>query len=368
MKVLIVGHTAPGGVFTVGSHHLARELAARGHQVAHLSTPVSLLHVARARDPEVRRRVGLALRAHDAGPGARGVLPLTLLPLSLGPLHTAPVALRTALPPLRRRLAALGMADVDVLLVDQPLAAGVESLVRSRAVVYRSTDIVESRAKVRAEQRLLRRADALVATSAVVLDRLRASRPDVPSLVLDNGVDFHRFADAQEGDVPRRGAVYVGAVDERFDWDALAAFARSSPDMRVDVYGPASVAVPEVPPNVVVHGGVPYERTPDLMRRAAVGLLPLRRTDVNRGRSPMKLFEYLAAGLQVVTTVPPSVSPVPPGVHVAEHPGEEDAATASAAGAGVNTAGVDAARGMDWSDRARRLEGFLEGLLTGPGA
>lgn len=29
MRVLLASHTAPGGVFTVGSHHLARELSAR---------------------------------------------------------------------------------------------------------------------------------------------------------------------------------------------------------------------------------------------------------------------------------------------------------------------------------------------------
>ncbi|GAA2031701.1 glycosyltransferase [Pseudokineococcus marinus] len=365
MRVLVVGHTAPGGVFTVGSHHLARELRARGHRVAHLSTPVSLAHALRWRDPEVRRRAGMALRTRTGADGVPALVPLTLLPTSAGPVHLGPLSLRTAVPPLRRRLADLGLDDVDVLLVDQPLAAGVERLVRARAVVYRSTDIVESAAKVRAEQRLLRRVDALVATSSVVLERLRAVRPDVPSLVLDNGVDFGRF-DSSGGAVERRGAVYVGAVDDRFDWDALAAMARGRPDLPVDVYGPTTVPVPALPDNVVVHGGVAYERTPGLMRQALVGLLPLRRTDLNRGRSPMKLFEYLASGLQVVSTLPPSVRPAPPGVHVAAAPGEEDAALARAVGAGVNHDGVRAAREMDWADRAARLEGFLEGLLDGP--
>ncbi|MEJ5945301.1 hypothetical protein WDZ17_08345 [Pseudokineococcus basanitobsidens] len=360
MRVLIVGHTAPGGVFTVGSHHLARELALQGHDVVHLSSPVSLVHLLRWRDPEVRRRVRLSRTAHEAAPGAAGLLPLTLLPLSVGPLATGRLALRTALPSLRRTLRSAGVDEVDVLLVDQPLAAGIESIVRARLVVYRSTDVVAGTAKRRAEERLLRRADALVATSAAVLEILRARRPDLPHLVLDNGVDFSRFE--ATGTQERRGSVYVGAIDERFDWEAVRDVAQERPDEPVDVYGPPTVPVPPLPANVEVHGQVAYDRTPSLLRRARVGLLPFASTPANRGRSPMKLFEYLASGLQVLTTIPPSVTPKPPGVHVHE-PGADDGVVERALSAQVNAEGVAAARSMDWSGRARVLAGFLEDLL-----
>ncbi|MEJ5915904.1 glycosyltransferase family protein [Pseudokineococcus sp. 1T1Z-3] len=362
MRVLVAGHTAPGGVFTVGSHHLAREMAAAGHDVVHLSSPVSLLHLARARDPEVRRRLHLARGTHEAAPGVPGLLPLTVLPLSVGPLAVGPLALRTALPALRRSLAAVGADDVDVLLVDQPLAWGLEQVVRCRTMVYRSTDVVEAPAKLAGEARLVAKADGLVATSAYVLAGLRRHRADLPSLVLDNGVDFSRFA--APGGEGRRGSVYVGAVDDRFDWEAVRSLAEAAPCEPVDVYGPPRVPVPHLPGNVVLHGEVAYERTPDLLRGARVGLLPFARTPMNAGRSPMKLFEYLAAGLQVVTTMPPSVSPAPPGVHLLDAGTSAVDVMGRALAEGVNAAGLDAARSMDWAARAQTLVDYLEELLA----
>ena len=102
MRLLLGSHTAPGGVFRVGSHHLARELAAQGHEVCHLSSPVSLAHVVNARDPEVRRRYRLAARRVRAARVAGDFVPLTLLPMSLGPRLTSAAGLRTSVPGLRR--------------------------------------------------------------------------------------------------------------------------------------------------------------------------------------------------------------------------------------------------------------------------
>ena len=41
MKIAFLSHTAMGGDFVVGSHHLATALAARGHDVLHMSAPVT---------------------------------------------------------------------------------------------------------------------------------------------------------------------------------------------------------------------------------------------------------------------------------------------------------------------------------------
>jgi glycosyltransferase involved in cell wall biosynthesis len=75
----------------------------------------------------------------------------------------------------------------------------------------------------------------------------------------------------------------------------------------VDVYGPSNeklVAAASGMPNLSVHGAIPYEAVPGVLARARVGLLPFTRTALNRGRSPMKLYEYLAAGLAVLTSEP----------------------------------------------------------------
>ena len=45
---------------------------------------------------------------------------------------------------------------------------------------------------------------------------------------------------------------------------------------------------------------MPYQSIASELHRARVGLLPLSASRENEGRSPMKLYEYLAAGLRVL--------------------------------------------------------------------
>lgn len=365
MRVLLASHTAPGGVFRVGSHHLARELAAQGHQVLHLSSPVSLAHVLHLRDREVRRRYRLAARSIRSCDQAGDLLPFTLLPMSLGSRLSSGHALRTTVPGLRGSLARLGFARVDALVVDQPLLAGLERYVQADRVVYRSTDVVETPAKLAGEAHILTRADGVVGTSPAVLERLLRTRPGVPSLVLENGVEFGHFHRAEPA-VERRGAVYVGAIDARFDWSGLVAMSSSNPQVPVSVWGPIQTQhPPDLPANLRMRGPAQYDDVPALLAGARVGVMPFEQTDLNRGRSPMKFYEYLAAGLNVVTTMPLSDSQRgAPGVwSVADEQVGGDALRL-AHGADRNAAGVELARSMDWSERAARLADFVGGLAV----
>jgi teichuronic acid biosynthesis glycosyltransferase TuaH len=63
-------------------------------------------------------------------------------------------------------------------------------------------------------------------------------------------------------------------------------------------------------------GAVDPARVPSYMRALDVGLLPYRRVEYNRAVSPLKLFEYLAAGLVTVGTgVPTTMKYQRPGVY-----------------------------------------------------
>jgi teichuronic acid biosynthesis glycosyltransferase TuaH len=55
-------------------------------------------------------------------------------------------------------------------------------------------------------------------------------------------------------------------------------------------------------------GPVPVDQVPGLLSRAVVGLLPHRVDSFTASMSPMKLLEYLAAGLPVVATPVPGVA------------------------------------------------------------
>jgi glycosyltransferase involved in cell wall biosynthesis len=265
-------------------------------------------------------------------------------------------------PPLHRRLRRAGFPAFDITLVDQPMFQGIWRRVPTRRVVYRPTDIYAGGAWAEAERKILARADAVVATSEAVLRAL--DLPDaLPTLVLENGVDFARFASSLENPPPRAGAVYVGALDQRLDWHWLRRLAEAAPEVSITVAGPAR-QVPDLPTNVTAIGPVDYARVPGLLQAHAVGLLPFTESPLNAGRSPMKLFEYLAAGLYVLgSDFSRSGMGGLPGVTLTRDvPAAAAALRRAVREAKTNDKGREVASQEDWAVKARTLEGFLAAL------
>lgn len=347
LRIVFLSHTLRESSFRVGSHHLARELALAGHIVAHISTPVSVLH--RLTGRLTRERKMAARRGPvTAEDGVRDYTPRTLLPATV-------VWSRAQ---VRRTLNAVGMADFDIAFVDQPLLD--HSCLRAGIYIFRPTDVFEQWSSKRRARHALRNSDGLVATSLGVLDSLGTYRG--PSMVLGNGVELGNFPVLPGR---REGFVYVGAVDFRFDIDAVVNIANSYPTAPIDIYGPISVEGPqtrELPKNLVFHGALPYEEVAMVLASARVGLLPFLPIPRNATRSPMKLYEYLASGLNVLA---PALLRSSPGLREAEGVftyGDDrdilDAARSALAASVPNTAGRVRAEGEDWSAKARELLEF----------
>jgi glycosyltransferase involved in cell wall biosynthesis len=132
-----------------------------------------------------------------------------------------------------------------------------------------------------------------------------------PVTHVGNGVDLAAFRDVDHAALPDLPdgpfAVYVGTVEQRVDVDLLLATAERLP---VVVAGPAPEEVARR-----LRGGkarwigpVPVGAVPALLNRASVGLLPHHPGPFTASMDPMKLLEYLAAGLPVVSTLPTSAS------------------------------------------------------------
>ena len=351
VRILFLSHSHPFGAFRVGSHHYARVLAARGADVVHLSTPSSLLHRVTGRvDRQHLADVPRRARRDDAG--VLQVVPRTTLPAPVGA------------PSVGRMLERAGIsAAFDAVLIDQPLLwdASVRSL--SNLVMYRPTDLYPDGLKHALQRRILDEVDGVIATSDEVLRGLGALR--VPSLVLENGAEVARFAPSVGEGTPRAArCVYVGALDGRFDWERVEAWARAWPDVGFVIAGPDARPPRPVPSNVDIVGPVAYADVPALLHTARVGLLPLSDSPLNAGRSPMKLYEYLAAGLAVVARETPGIRAASDlGIEVYTDDREADAALERAlAQTSPNRAGGDAASAASWERKTDSLEDFLRSV------
>src|SRR5262249_39829447 len=108
------------------------------------------------------------------------------------------------------------------------------------------------------------------------------------------------------GDVTRPLLVYVGGLDSRLDINWLRDLARSEPSATIALIGPLIEPAHFEPlqecPNVRIGPPVGRPELTAIVRAADAGLLPHVVSRLTEAMSPLKLLEYLAAGLPVAAT------------------------------------------------------------------
>jgi starch synthase len=123
-----------------------------------------------------------------------------------------------------------------------------------------------------------------------------------------------------------------------------------APRLRVIGDGPGRGALEAIGAEML--GAVPHADVPALLAEADIGLAPYA-PDAPTYFSPLKLFEYLAAGLAVVAADIPGVSDiVPPDAAVLIRPGD-----ATALAAGVTALANDADERSRLGRKAKALAG-----------
>ena len=217
---------------------------------------------------------------------------------------------------------------VDVLLVDEPRLVGIEESIRPTIWAYRATDNyaqIKSDPSIETAERVIcQRVDQVIATSEPVASHLR-SLSGRSVTTIENGVDLRhlrRPAPEHAGlthlSTPR--VVYVGAIDFRFDFPLVRRLAADYPGTQFVNYGPVTIDLGgDELPNLHFLGPLPYAALPSVLQHCDIGLLPMNDHPSNRGRSPMKYYEYLAAGLRVLVRRTPEIDRRgPQGAHLYE--------------------------------------------------
>jgi glycosyltransferase involved in cell wall biosynthesis len=110
------------------------------------------------------------------------------------------------------------------------------------------------------------------------------------------------------GNLPAPRIGFVGWVTPRWiDVDLILQVARSRPEWSIVIIGSVSRHVPSFPSNVYLLGKRPYHLLPHYLKGLDVCLVPFKNNAITRGASPLKLYEYLAAGRAVVSTPVPDL-------------------------------------------------------------
>ena len=168
------------------------------------------------------------------------------------------------------------------------------------------------------EQELLELVDGSAYTSR---DLMQRKSRDKPGLYLPHGVDFEHFSATDPNEtipgvfasLPKPVIGFFGTVDSWVDVCVIATLAKRFPQFSFVIVGRSLISLEMFQgiENVHTLGPVPYEKLPGYARCFDVGLIPFVLNDLTKAVNPLKLMEYFAIGIPVISTRLPDILDVP---------------------------------------------------------
>lgn len=159
-------------------------------------------------------------------------------------------------------------------------------------------------------EKAVKTADIVLTTSDKLF--LRACELNPSTFLIPNGCDFEHFS-RQDLPVPsdleglKRPIIgYIGVIATWVDLELIEKLALSFPDHSIVMVGPL-YNVTQVPryPNIYWLGYKEYEELPAYVRRFDIGIIPFKRTAMVEAVNPIKMWEYMATGMPIVSTLIP---------------------------------------------------------------
>lgn len=308
--------------FQVGSHHIARGFADRGWEVGFLSDPISPLHILNGISQELRDRWSLYKKGGmlDCDDKIWAYVPGALVTPNnktlLRSLWVQQNWSKLSLPLVVEKIRQHGFDSVDILYLDSPNHSYLLDCIKYKTAIFRVADNTSGFSKITraardAEKEIAGRVDVVLYT-AQNLEKHVLSLSPRRTLYFPNGVNYRHFAGGSNlmppeyEHIKKPIALYVGAMAEWFDFDLINHAAKKLPDVSFVFIGGDALAKQRLErlDNIHLLGTRKYADLAPYMYNADVGLIPFdleNHTDLVNSINPLKLYEYMACGLPVVS-------------------------------------------------------------------
>ncbi|MGH7437656.1 MAG: glycosyltransferase [Polyangiaceae bacterium] len=229
-----------------------------------------------------------------------------------------------------------------------------------------------TRSMVELEEQLLHKADLVVVSAKRLLDSKSARNPR--TVLVRHGVDYDHFRKAllpeteipgEIAKLPRPIIGYFGLMAA--DWisvDLLEHVARSFPGGSLVLLGKVTTDLSRLTalPNVHLLGRKPFADLPAYSKGFDVAILPFPISEVTLNANPLKVREYLAAGLPVVSTKIPEVEVLGLARIAETHEDFVRGIQAALEDPGPKAQRSDAMKKESWAGRVEEIRGHVAAL------
>lgn len=218
----------------------------------------------------------------------------------------------------------LGIIEPVVYINCPPALEIVKKLRKRQFMIYERTDLFEEmpgadRTYITSlDDELTESADLVLYVNKALWEQ--GIRKNSNSLLIGHGVDYERFAKAEESkyvpddirEIPRPIAGYFGDITEDVcDFELLEYAAKKLTNISFVLVGPISSGVTKLKKynNIYFLGQKPYEEIPHYGKMFDVAIMPWKKNRWIEFCNPVKTKEYLALGKPIVSIDYPELKP-----------------------------------------------------------
>ncbi len=157
------------------------------------------------------------------------------------------------------------------------------------------------------EKKTVQLSDVVITTNKVLKNKLKRYDAKKDIETIGNGVDWKLFSspllNSSHIKIKKR-IIYVGAIAEWFDQGIIKKIAKSLPDWELLLIGPISVNASSLAKykNITFQGKLLQKDIAPLLAESACAIIPFKVNRLTKNIDPLKIYEYLAAGVPVVST------------------------------------------------------------------
>ncbi len=158
----------------------------------------------------------------------------------------------------------------------------------------------------------MNQADVVTVVSQRLYDQVKMQFPEKTVLLLPNAADYEHFSNSKQlpcpidmASIPHPVIGFMGSIATWIDTELIHQVAQLRPDWSIVLLGNDYVRVERIfanCPNVYFLGRKFYHELPPYVGQFAVGMVPFQVRDMTHSSSPIKMYEYLAAGVPVIST------------------------------------------------------------------